>query len=191
MFQDANANPRPQKEPFGIPLNQRSENRQQPPNFKYPLRDQQLDAVHWAFQQEAGEGKTWTATAVSEANLNAVGYRLEARAVAHTKISGGVLAFDVAFGKTPVVLALTQMQKAKDLKWAKVKQSAPKSIRSKATLVVVPDHLPGQVCYLSFLELSFPLAERIFRFRRLYANFFLVGLGGLKIYQVKAEGSCD
>lgn len=37
----------------------------------------------------AGEGKTWIPTAVAEANLNAVGYRLEARA--KTKISGDVL----------------------------------------------------------------------------------------------------
>lgn len=146
-MQDADANPRPKRVPFTIPTNEPSDEKLVLPTFKCILRPEQKSAVLWALNQE-NNPKVWEETETAEAPLDVFGYRLEARAVAKTELRGGLLAFEVGFGKTPVVLALAEAQKDKDKKFAA--KPIPDSIPLKATVVFVPHHLVGQVWNFSF-----------------------------------------
>lgn len=133
------------------------------------LRPEQMRAVDWAIARDRG-GAVFIEEEVVEARMSGFGYRLEGKAVRDVKPRGGLLFFDVGFGKTAITLALTQNrlqddeQAAKELtenlrrqrELAKRKQ-VPKDkdplkdktplkgkIPLKATIIFTPDHLPKQ-----------------------------------------------
>lgn len=69
------------------------------------LRPEQMRAVDWVIARDRG-GVVFTEEEVVEARMSGFGYRLEGKAVRNVKPRGGLLFFDVGFGKTAITLAL-------------------------------------------------------------------------------------
>lgn len=140
LITDCKATLGPQFRPLHLTSNVRHEMTDQPAQFRFKLRPEQLRGLAWMEMQELE--KVFVETEIVEANLARLGYRAEGRATREVKASGGVLAFDVAFGKTALILALI----AKSM--PKASQHAAKTVKGavplKATIVFVPVHLTGQ-----------------------------------------------
>ena len=113
----------------------------QPPNFKVKLRAEQLRALEWAKGRDQSS-ETFCEEEIVEGQVRRLGYRLEAKATREVTPKGGLLFFDVGFGKTAVTLALIQSWRVADRN--SVEESLKGKFASQATLVVVPSHLTGQ-----------------------------------------------
>lgn len=127
---------------FAMPSNKRDPEHTQPPNFRLPLRKEQLRSVWWMLEQERAANKTHTFVEeeISEALLPSLGWRAEGKAERPVMVRGGVIADEVGYGKTIISLAL-----AAETKGDKAPSSAPETlIDLKATLIVVPGHLSKQ-----------------------------------------------
>ena len=114
----------------------------QPAGFKegYVLRPEQLRKLAWMIKQEAGV--EFTEREFTEARLQDMGYLLMGQAKQNRKVRGGILADEVGFGKTIVILALLQSCLAADALFAK--SYGAELIPSKATVIFVPCHLGKQ-----------------------------------------------
>lgn len=127
----------------------------QPPSFVelrrtnnlHPLlHDYQLKSLHWMIQREEDEKYMWDEQEIVEARAAAMDIRLEAKVTAHRSVLGGVLADDVGYGKTALVVALI------DHHFQKTKTEPPPCFRAgfdemiplRATLILVPKNLVGQ-----------------------------------------------
>ena len=127
----------------------------QPPSFLemrktddvHPLLyDYQLKSLDWMIQREEDEKDIWHEQEIVEAPVAAMDIRLEAKVTADRRVRGGVLADDVGYGKTALVVALI------DQHFQKTKSEAPPCFRAgfdemiplKATLILVPKNLVGQ-----------------------------------------------
>jgi hypothetical protein len=117
----------------------------QPPNFKLTLRPEQLSALHWMKNQEDAV-VAFTEEEITEGRLPSLDYYLWGKATKDVRVKGGVLAFDVGFGKTAVTIGLINSQRQikddKDSKWTKVRRKG--TIPLKATLIFVPKQLTKQ-----------------------------------------------
>jgi hypothetical protein len=115
--------------------------------FKLSLRKEQLRALDWAIERDKGE-TIFSEEEIVEARLKGLAYRLEGKATRDVKRRGGLLFFDVGFGKTAVTLALTQNRLEVDKEAAQnlMKMDLPSKgkIPLKGTVIFVPDHLPEQ-----------------------------------------------
>ncbi|EPQ56257.1 hypothetical protein GLOTRDRAFT_115584 [Gloeophyllum trabeum ATCC 11539] len=129
---------------FKLLSNRNDPTHAQPPNFKLDLRPEQLRSLGWMLRQESRDAPPFIEEEIAEAILEPLGWRAEGRARRPVRVSGGVLADEVGYGKTAITLGLIdwtlkdihrQYQKANDM---------PGKIRSRATLVVVPPHLTRQ-----------------------------------------------
>jgi SNF2 family DNA or RNA helicase len=113
------------------------------------LRAEQIKTVSWAVMQE-NDPQPFVEEEVVESRIAKLKYRLMGKAERTVLRRGGILASEVGYGKTAVVLALTQHQKAADI--ARVKQeeqlaetsNQPGLIPIKATLILMPAHLIDQ-----------------------------------------------
>ncbi|KAF9815099.1 hypothetical protein IEO21_04796 [Rhodonia placenta] len=129
---------------FKLLSNRHDEERKQPPSFKIPLRPEQLRSLTWMLAQEATDATPFVEEEISEAILEPLGWRAEARAQRPVHIRGGVLADEVGYGKTAITLGLIDCtSKSVDKEFNKMKDMKGK-IAVKATLVVVPPHLTRQ-----------------------------------------------
>ncbi|KAI9038630.1 putative SNF2 family helicase [Aspergillus affinis] len=108
----------------------------QPPNFKLTLRPEQLRSLHWMIKQESDEIEPFVEEEVEEALLPELTWRAEAKVSAPRTIRGGLVADDVGYGKTAIILGLIDAQSRRD--------NAPRPaltngfIPSKATLILTP-----------------------------------------------------
>jgi hypothetical protein len=114
----------------------------QPPGFSkdFALRPEQLRTLSWMLKQE--RGISFSQREFVEATHREMGYMVMAQASEQRKIRGGIIASEVGFGKTAVILALmlSCLEADKDF----VKNSTGDLIPTKATLVFVPAQLPKQ-----------------------------------------------
>ncbi|KAG9239648.1 hypothetical protein BJ875DRAFT_514839 [Amylocarpus encephaloides] len=129
------------------------------------LRKEQLRALRWALQQE-NDPPSFTETEVVEARMDALGYRVEGRATREKQVRGGLLAFDVGFGKTVVILGLHSSQYPKAVEWAQTPMAG--TIPVKATIIFVPSHLPDQ--WASEIE-KFLTSGKIVLLIKTWANY--------------------
>ncbi|KAF4618425.1 hypothetical protein G7Y89_g14878 [Cudoniella acicularis] len=106
-----------------------------------PLRLDQRKALTWMLNQEQ-HPKPFEEREVVEACIGGLGYRLEGQATREVTVRGGVMAFDVGFGKTIVTLATILMTLKAAMKHAT--EPINGTIPTQATLVLVPCHLPDQ-----------------------------------------------
>lgn len=117
------------------------------PDFRQSLRAEQIRAFYWMLQRDDSEDH-FTEEEVVEARLPKLGFRLEGRVSRKIKRSGGMLFFDVGFGKTAISLALAQYQLVSDKKTTKTLITnmplAHGKIPLKATIIFTPHHLPLQ-----------------------------------------------
>ncbi|KAF7770424.1 hypothetical protein Agabi119p4_6398 [Agaricus bisporus var. burnettii] len=129
---------------FVILSNKLDKEHAQPPNFKTPLRKEQLRSLEWMVKQESDNVAPFIEEEISEAILTPLGWRAEGRAQRPVRIKGGVLADQVGYGKTAITLGLIDCTyKAVKKQFANFGRIHGK-IPTKATLVVVPPHLTRQ-----------------------------------------------
>ncbi|KAJ5084094.1 C-5 cytosine methyltransferase [Penicillium alfredii] len=115
----------------------------QPPHFRQPLRNEQLRSLAWMMSQEAEDIEPFVEEETEEAVLPLMPWRAEAKVTMPKTIRGGVLADEVGYGKTAIILALIDAQFESD----KSRQAAPDDtelIPSNATLIVVPGNVFSQ-----------------------------------------------
>ena len=81
---------------------------------------------------------------VAEEVLSALQWRAEARVMRPVLARGGIIADQVGYGKTAITLGLIDASKEIISKMKVPEEYANSSIVTKATLVIVPQHLMGQ-----------------------------------------------
>ncbi|KOS41539.1 hypothetical protein ACN38_g7593 [Penicillium nordicum] len=112
----------------------------QPPNFKFQLREEQLQSLSWMISQEAENMEPFMEEEVEESILPLMPWRAEAKATMPKAVRGGVLADEVGYGKTAIVLGLIDAQYESDTK----PQEDDGLIPTKATLIIVPNNVLRQ-----------------------------------------------
>lgn len=112
----------------------------QPPNFKFELRDEQLRSLSWMISQEAKDMKPFMEEEVEESILPLMPWRAEVKATMPKVVRGGVLADEVGYGKTAVILGLIDAQYESDCKPPEDYGLIP----TKATLIIVPSNVYKQ-----------------------------------------------
>ncbi|GJJ11419.1 hypothetical protein Clacol_005652 [Clathrus columnatus] len=128
---------------FQLIGNKQDPEHSQPPNFKIPLRREQLRSLSWMIKQESREAKPFIEEEIAEAMFEPLGWRAEGRAQRPVRVRGGVLADEVGYGKTAITLGLIDCLPYK-------KSDAPPDeitrgrISVKGSLIVVPPHLTRQ-----------------------------------------------
>lgn len=109
----------------------------QPPNFKFRLRDEQLRSLGWMISQEAEIMEPFMEEEVEESILSLMPWRAEVKATMPKVVRGGVLADEVGYGKTAVILGLIDAQYESDIKPPEDDGLIP----TKATLIIVPSNV--------------------------------------------------
>ncbi|KAJ5262375.1 hypothetical protein N7524_007680 [Penicillium chrysogenum] len=109
----------------------------QPPNFKFELRDEQLRSLSWMISQEAKDMEPFMEEEVEESILPLMPWRAEVKATMPKIVRGGVLADEVGYGKTAVILGLIDAQYESDCKPPEDNGLIP----TKATLIIVPSNV--------------------------------------------------
>ncbi|CEL01085.1 hypothetical protein ASPCAL00677 [Aspergillus calidoustus] len=110
----------------------------QPPRFLLELRPEQLRSLSWMANQEADDIEPFTEEEIEEALLPTLMWRAEGRVAASKTVRGGILADDVGYGKTAIVLGLIDSQYGKFKFDTAVSLNDEGFIPSDATLIVVP-----------------------------------------------------
>jgi hypothetical protein len=110
----------------------------QPPNFKYHLRGEQLQSLGWMISQEAETIKPFMEEEVEESILPLMPWRAEVKATISNFVRGGVLADEVGYGKTAIVLGLIDSQYEID---CKIPPEDDGLIPTNATLIIVPSNV--------------------------------------------------
>jgi hypothetical protein len=126
------------KPEFTIPSNRHDEPASQPKGFKLNLRPEQLRSLKWMQQQE-DTSEPFVEEEICEGVSEHLGWRLEGRARRSVMIRGGVLADQVGYGKTAIMLGLISTRDAK--KVSKASDCPPGKVLAKGTCVIVPAHL--------------------------------------------------
>lgn len=129
---------------FTLASNRSDAEHEQPPDFKTPLRPEQLRSLTWMIAQEARDVSPFIEEEISEAILEPLGWRVEGRAQRANRVRGGVLADQVGYGKTAITLGLINCMEKDVMKEFKKLKKVPGKIPVKATLAVVPPHLTRQ-----------------------------------------------
>jgi hypothetical protein len=111
------------------------------PTMRLALRRDQLRSLAWMVAQESDDIKPFREEEIEEATLPLMSWRAEVRVSTAKTIRGGVLADDVGYGKTAIILGLIAAQRRKDLRILKKHSQRPDFITTGATLIVVPGHL--------------------------------------------------
>ncbi|KAH8704773.1 putative SNF2 family helicase [Talaromyces proteolyticus] len=111
----------------------------QPPNFKIQLRQDQLRSLQWVLRRESDDMEAFPEEEVEEAILKPLNWRAEAKVVVYRKTRGGILADQVGFGKTAVILGLKDFQHEKDV--VEGREPCENAIPLHATCIVVPEIL--------------------------------------------------
>ncbi|KAL5003338.1 hypothetical protein BDV10DRAFT_180471 [Aspergillus recurvatus] len=114
----------------------------QPPQFalkgRPKLRPEQLRSLSWMVAQEGKNVEPFIEEETEEALLGSLMWRAEGKITVRKTVRGGILADDVGYGKTAVVLGLIDTSSAKPDIDLSVSLNNTGFIPSKATLIVVP-----------------------------------------------------
>jgi SNF2-related domain len=120
----------------------------QPPSFNHEtlLNSKQLKSLAWMIEREKDQDDSWIEQEIVEAQVAPLNLRLEARVTAPRKVMGGVLADDVGYGKTALVLAIIDhhIKTTNLLSSPSFKVEVDDRIVLKATLILVPENLLRQ-----------------------------------------------
>ncbi|CAG7963452.1 unnamed protein product [Penicillium olsonii] len=113
----------------------------QPPNFKKKLRAEQLRSLSWMISQEDPEIEPFIEEEIEESVLSLMSWRAEVKAAMPNTVRGGLIADEVGYGKTAIVLGLIDSQYEADLN---VSREDDGLIAAKATLIIVPSNVCRQ-----------------------------------------------
>jgi hypothetical protein len=123
---------------FFIPSNRHDDPASQPKGFKLKLRPEQLRSLKWMQRQE-DTVEPFMEEEICEGTSEHLGWRLEGRARRPIMVRGGVLADQVGYGKTAIMLGLISTRNGERL--AKEDSCPPGKLMAKGTVVIVPAHL--------------------------------------------------
>ncbi|GAB1218525.1 hypothetical protein ATERTT37_007784 [Aspergillus terreus] len=121
---------------FELMSNRNDSQATQPPGFQLDLRPEQLRSLAWMIKQEDEAISPFVEEETEEALLPQLMWRGEARVTIPTTVRGGVLADDVGYGKTAIILGLVDSQFERGNQSSP--DAAPGLIPTNATLIVVP-----------------------------------------------------
>ncbi|KAL4987101.1 hypothetical protein BDW68DRAFT_178160 [Aspergillus falconensis] len=114
----------------------------QPPQFalkgRPKLRPEQLRSLSWMVAQEGENVEPFIEEETEEALLGPLMWRAEAKVTVQKTVRGGILADEVGYGKTAIVLGLIDKLSAKPDIDLSVSLNNTGFIPSRATLLVVP-----------------------------------------------------
>ncbi|KAJ5805782.1 C-5 cytosine methyltransferase [Penicillium pulvis] len=120
----------------------------QPPNFTQPLRPEQLRSLTWMVAQEADDIRPFVEEELEEALLPMMAWRADVKVSLPRLVRGGLVADEVGFGKTAIVLGLIDSQFKQDQVRSRnsVKSSPLQNglLTTNATLIVVPNNVCTQ-----------------------------------------------
>ncbi|GLA20261.1 hypothetical protein AnigIFM62618_008833 [Aspergillus niger] len=108
----------------------------QPPNFRLALRPEQLRSLSWMVRQEDDDAPPFMEEETEEALLPSLMWRAEGRVTSQKFIRGGVIADDVGYGKTAIILGLIDTQHGRERLPTPAETDG--FIPCKATLIIVP-----------------------------------------------------
>lgn len=110
----------------------------QPPSFIVELRAEQLRSLSWMIKQEDENIEPFIEEETEEAILEPLMWRAEGKVTVPKTVRGGILADDVGYGKTAIVLGLIdKLYDTANVDFS-VQLNADGFIPSRATLIVVP-----------------------------------------------------
>ena len=141
LITDYNRQTKPVYEPLTIKNNDGVELAEQPFE-KYTLREEQRRVVTWMRETERS-GMPFIEEEVVESTVQEIGYRAEGRATREVLRRGGILAQDVGFGKTVVMLALIKNDFEISQETMETTHETG-AIPTDATLILLPSHLADQ-----------------------------------------------
>lgn len=114
------------------------------PVMRLSLRQDQLRSLTWMVAQESDDIKPFLEEEKEEATLPLMSWRAEVRVSMPKTIRGGILADDVGYGKTALILGLIATQRQNDEGIPDKPSQSAGFIATNATLIVVPEHLFNQ-----------------------------------------------
>lgn len=133
---------------FVLRDNLRDSHHAQPPNFTQTLRPEQLRSLTWMVAQEAEDIRPFVEEELEEASLPMMAWRADVKASLPRLVRGGLIADEVGFGKTAIVLGLIDCQFEQDRVRSRnsVKSSPLQNglLTTNATLIVVPNNVCTQ-----------------------------------------------
>ncbi|KAL6234151.1 hypothetical protein BDW75DRAFT_213122 [Aspergillus navahoensis] len=114
----------------------------QPPQFALKgrprLRPEQLRSLSWMIAQEGENVEPFIGEETEEALLGSLMWRAEGKVTVRKTVRGGILADDVGYGKTAIILGLIDTSFAKPDINQSVSLNNTGLVPSRATLIVVP-----------------------------------------------------
>lgn len=128
--------------PFELLNTQNENSATHPPGFShnYRLRPEQLRKLAWMEAQE--KGVVFTEREFVEHRQRQFRYNLMGQAKRRRMVRGGILADEVGFGKTILILAIIMSHREVDEEFAS--KHIPGRIPCKGTVIFVPPQLPKQ-----------------------------------------------
>ncbi|KAL2800195.1 hypothetical protein BJX66DRAFT_350936 [Aspergillus keveii] len=123
---------------FVLRSNKKDLSSPQPPGFLLELRPEQLRSLSWMVKQEADDIEPFTEEEIEEALLPTLMWRAEGRVTASKTVRGGILADDVGYGKTAIVLGLIDSQHGVIKFNTSIALDDEGFFPTDATLIVVP-----------------------------------------------------
>ncbi|TPX64723.1 hypothetical protein SpCBS45565_g05673 [Spizellomyces sp. 'palustris'] len=131
--------------PLEVKSNKLDPEHEQPPHFeRFKLRKEQSRSLTWMVRQEQTTIEPFVEEEVSEAVLEPLGWRAEAKAERQVFVRGGVLADQVGYGKTAITLGLIDYAASLPPPPPPPPSHVKGRIPIKATLIIVPSHLVAQ-----------------------------------------------
>ncbi|KAL2834190.1 hypothetical protein BDW59DRAFT_178723 [Aspergillus cavernicola] len=123
---------------FFLRSNRDDDQYSQPPGFLLNLRPEQLRSLSWMIKQEDEDTEPFVEEETEEVLLTSLMWRAEGRVSVFKTVRGGILADNVGYGKTAIVLGLIDTQSGKSKVDLTCSLNKDKYIPSRATLIVVP-----------------------------------------------------
>ncbi|PKX99889.1 putative C-5 cytosine-specific DNA methylase [Aspergillus campestris IBT 28561] len=108
----------------------------QPPEFRFSLRPEQLRSLGWMIKQEGENVEPFIEQEIEESFIPSLMWRAEGRVTTPKVVRGGVLADEVGYGKTAIILGLIDAQHNGSP--PHMSETVPEHIPTTATLIVAP-----------------------------------------------------
>lgn len=108
----------------------------QPLEFRFSLRPEQLRSLGWMIKQEDENAEPFIEQEIEESFIPSLMWRAEGRVTTSKVVRGGVLADEVGYGKTAIILGLIDAQHNRSP--PHMQEAIQGHISTKATLIVAP-----------------------------------------------------
>ncbi|PLN84907.1 putative C-5 cytosine-specific DNA methylase [Aspergillus taichungensis] len=121
---------------FVLASNRADAETSQPPEFRFTLRREQLRSLRWMIDQEDEYAEPFIEEEIEESFIPSLMWRAEGRVTTPKVVRGGVLADEVGYGKTAIILGLIDAQHNHSP--PHMREAVQGHIPTNATLIVAP-----------------------------------------------------